>query len=338
MNGMDTQKSSAIVKTVESAAIQLTPETVTRYVNPLATGQEVALFLNQCAMFGLNPFKREIYLIKYSPKDPATFVVGYETYIKRAERTGKWAGMESGTEDGKDGMPIKAWAKVYRKDWERPLVHEVFWTEYAQYRDEWASGQKTGNRILTKFWREKPRTMLKKVAIEQAMRMAFPDEFAGMPYAAEEMPIEHERLPVAEVIIDKVAPVRESKPLPRVRDEFDPEAPGPEDDPLDQAECAEDHQPKKKPAPEPEDPDGPSLASLEAFAKVKAELQALGIGEETIWTGIHRYTADTFKKAVVDIREFSTAELDAVNGYLHRKKKATEADRAKQAKQGKVNG
>jgi phage recombination protein Bet len=329
MNGTETQKSSAIVKTVESAAIALTPETITRYVNPHATGQEIALFLNQCAMFGLNPFKREIYLIKYSQKDPATFVVGYETYIKRAERTGKWAGMESGTEDGKDGMPIKAWAKVYRKDWERPLIHEVFWTEYAQYKDEWANGQKTGNRTLTKFWKEKPRTMLKKVAIEQAMRMAFPDEFAGMPYAAEEMPIEHERLPVAEIKPDYEA--SKAKPLARVRDEFDPEAPLPDDDPLDQAECAEDHVKKPKPAPEPEDPDGPSLASLEKFAKIKSDLQALGIAEEAIWTGIHRFTADAFKKAVVEVSEFTTAELELVNGYLHRRKKATESDRAKKA-------
>ena len=329
MNGTETQKSSAIVKTVESAAIALTPETITRYVNPHATGQEIALFLNQCAMFGLNPFKREIYLIKYSQKDPATFVVGYETYIKRAERTGKWAGMESGTEDGKDGMPIKAWAKVYRKDWERPLCHEVFWTEYAQYKDEWVNGQKTGNRTLTKFWKEKPRTMLKKVAIEQAMRMAFPDEFAGMPYAAEEMPIEHERLPVAEIKPDYEA--SKAKPLPRVHDEFDPEAPLPKaNHEVDiVAEAAE---------PEPEDPDGPSLRSMETFAKVKAELQALGIGEETIWTGIHRYTAETFKKAVVEISEFATAELDAVNGYLNRKLHATKADRAKAAKQDKANG
>jgi phage recombination protein Bet len=331
MNGTE-KVGTSIVKATESAAIALTPETVTRYVNPLATGQEVALFLNQCAMFGLNPFKREIYLIKYSQKDPATFVVGYETYIKRAERTGKWAGMESGTEDGKDGMPIKAWAKVYRKDWERPLCHEVFWTEYAQYKDEWANNQKTGNRILTKFWKEKPRTMLKKVAIEQAMRMAFPDEFAGMPYAAEEMPIEHERLPVAEVVVPPTYEASKSKPLPHVHDEFDPEAPGPDDDPFEHAECAEDHVKKPKSEPEPEDPDGPSIKSLETFAKVKAELQALGISEETVWTGIHRYTAETFRKAVVELSEFTTAELDAVNGYLNRKLHATKADRAKAAK------
>ena len=183
--------STALVKAVDDAAlIPLTKDNIVKLVNPHASPQEVVLFLNVCAMYGLNPFKREIYLIKYDPKDKASFVVGYESYLKRAERTGKWAGMESGTiDDPKTGQPIKAWAKIYRKDWSAPLYHEVYYSEYVQY----AKG-KDGKPYITKFWREKPRTMLKKVAIAQAMRMAFPDEFGGMPYTAEEMPVQHETL------------------------------------------------------------------------------------------------------------------------------------------------
>ena len=40
------------------------------------------------------------------------------------------------------------------------------------------------------MWKEKPVTMIKKVAIVQGFRMAFPDEFGGMPYTAEELPDE----------------------------------------------------------------------------------------------------------------------------------------------------
>lgn len=201
---------SELAQRVEDAgAIALTPKTVRDYLSPTATDQEIALFLNQCAMFGLNPFKREIYLIKYG-NNPATFVVGYEVYLKRAERSDKWDGLESGTEG--NGPEMKAWAKVYRKDWTRPLYHEVYYTEYAQYKDEWVNGQKTGKKSLTKFWLEKPQTMLKKVAICQAFRMAFPDEFAGMPYTAEEMPVDHSRLPVAEVVPDQGKPPLPTRP------------------------------------------------------------------------------------------------------------------------------
>jgi phage recombination protein Bet len=193
------EKQSAIVKATEATAIELTPKTVKAYINQYATEQEVALFLNQCAMFGLNPFKREIYLIKYSANQPATFVVGYEVYLKRAERSDKWAGLESGTTG--EGKDLKAWAKVYRKDWTNPLYHEVYLDEYIQ---------KTKDGNPTRFWNEKPRTMLKKVAMSQAFRMAFPDEFAGMPYTAEEMPVDHAKLPAAEVKAEVVAdPIRE---------------------------------------------------------------------------------------------------------------------------------
>jgi len=214
----------SIVKATESAAIELTPKTIKAYINQYATDQEIALFLNQCAMFQLNPFKREIYLIKYSAKDPATFVVGYEVYLKRAERSDKWNGLESGTMI--EGENLKAWAKVYRKDWTGPLYHEVYLDEYIQYKDEWLDGAKTGNKIPTKFWASKPKTMLKKVAISQAFRMAFPDEFAGMPYTAEEMPVDHAKLPDAEVVVD-VDPIKaELEADGAVVNERQPQSPG----------------------------------------------------------------------------------------------------------------
>jgi phage recombination protein Bet len=190
-------KQDALAKATEATAIELTPKTVKAYINQYATEQEVALFLNQCVMFGLNPFKREIYLIKYSANQPATFVVGYEVYLKRAERSDKWNGLESGTTG--EGKDMKAWAKVYRKDWTAPLYHEVYLDEYIQ---------KTKEGQPTRFWHEKPRTMLKKVAISQAFRMAFPDEFAGMPYTAEEMPVDHAKLPATEVKAEVVDPIQ----------------------------------------------------------------------------------------------------------------------------------
>lgn len=209
-NEMGAAPSTALVKaTADAAIIPLTKENIVKLVNPHASPEEVALFLNVCAMFQLNPFKREIYLIKYDARDKASFVVGYESYLKRADRTNKWAGMASGTiDDPKTGIPVKAWAKIFRKDWAAPLEHEVYYTEYVQYAKDGKGGK-----YVTKFWREKPRTMLKKVAIAQAMRMAFPDEFGGMPYTAEEMPVQHETLDKgpAEVVETKREPAKNTE-------------------------------------------------------------------------------------------------------------------------------
>jgi len=184
---MPKKTQTAITKSEKEGVLQVTPETVKKYINRHATEQEIVLFLNQCKMFDLNPFKREIHLIKYSDRDPATFVVGYDVYLKRANRSKLWAGMESGIKG--TGNNMIAWVKVYRKDWAQPLYHEVDFEEYAKYK-------KDGE--LTRFWKEKPKTMLKKVAISQAFRMAFPEDFAGMPYTVEEInSVDPQRLPDA---------------------------------------------------------------------------------------------------------------------------------------------
>ncbi len=239
--------STALVKAVDDAAlIPLTKENIVKLVNPVASPQEVALFLNVCAMYGLNPFKREIYLIKYDPKEKASFVVGYESYLKRAERTDKWAGMASGTiDDPKTGQPVKAWAKVFRKDWPNPLEHEVYYSEYVQYAKD-----KQGKPYVTKFWREKPRTMLKKVAIAQALRMAFPDELGGMPYTAEEMPVQHETLQKGPVeVIDKK---REPAGKPPAAADSPSSAPDPAGPP-DQDEAISDFAESAQPTMTPEE-------------------------------------------------------------------------------------
>lgn len=174
-------------------------------------------------------------------------------------------------------------------------------------------------------------------AAGRGIRRIAPDAVLGL-YAREEMADSPTDLnaPMAQAAARIPAPITtvdyeatKTRPLPRVKDEFDP---GPADDAPAQdpdvdivAEAEESA--AAFPSHEP-----PSMASLETFAKTMADLRALGIGEETIWTGIHRYAADTFKRTAVEVSEFTTAELDAVNGYLHRKKKATEADRAKKVK------
>ncbi len=134
---------------------------------------ELGMFVEICKQYNLNPFKREIYVSKYGSN--FSIITGYEVYIKRAERSGLLDGWNCVTE-GK-GNDLKATITIYRKDRKFPFVHEVYYPEYCQYTKE-------GN--PNKFWREKPITMLKKVAISQGFRMCFSDELGGMPYTMEE--------------------------------------------------------------------------------------------------------------------------------------------------------
>jgi len=157
------------------------------------TPQERKQFVEVSMAFNLNPFKREIYCIPYGKGDKRklSIITGYETYLKRADRTGRLAGWRAWTEGtykvetvkkhGYNGdyevrRPVgdlKAVVEITIAGWQKPFVHEVYLDEYAQDNDMWAS---------------KPRTMLKKVVIAQGFRMAFPDDMGGMPYTSDELP------------------------------------------------------------------------------------------------------------------------------------------------------
>jgi len=178
---MENEKKNSLMKEESGTLLKVTAETIKKYICADATDQEIELFKNQCQMFQLSPFKREIYLIKYGTY-PADIVVGYQVYLKRAERSKQWDGMESGTKGSLKKKDLIGWVKVYRKDWKRPLYHEVDFEEYAKRK-------KDGS--LTKFWEKMPKTMIRKVAVSQGYRLTFPDEMGDLPYIVEE--IEHVR-------------------------------------------------------------------------------------------------------------------------------------------------
>lgn len=170
---------------------ELTTQDIVSYLCPNATEKEAIIFLRLCQARGLNPFLNEAYLIKYGSNDPAQIVVGKETFTRRAELSQAVDGFEAGiivrTENGSmerrtgtfmlpEETLLGGWAKVYRNDKTIPYSHEVAIAEYI--------GRKRDGTV-TKFWREKPATMIRKVALVQVLREALPSEFSGMYDAAE---------------------------------------------------------------------------------------------------------------------------------------------------------
>lgn len=145
-----------------------------------ASEKEILLFLNTAKAFNLNPFKREIYLVKYKTDSPAQYVVGYEVYLKRAEKSPRFKGFKRWAEYTKpdDKYPVKAFIEIYIDGWTVPLTHSVKWNEYVQLNQ-----YNKPNRM----WENKPETMLLKVVTEQGFRLAFPSECGGLPYTEEEV-------------------------------------------------------------------------------------------------------------------------------------------------------
>ena len=186
--------------------VKLTPDIVRNYLvagDPKAvTFQELAMFINLCKFQGLNPWLREAYLIKYGTS-PATLVTGKEAFMKRAERHPQYDGFKAGIivvsgeeinyREGMFALPseeiVGGWAEVYRKDRSVPYRAEASISEYAgKKKDGSMNGQ----------WQSKPATMIRKVALVQALREAFPEELGAM-YIAEEQGQEPMQIPVEDV-------------------------------------------------------------------------------------------------------------------------------------------
>lgn len=170
---------NAITPVTAQAEIVITPETIKKYLCPgqNPTESEMKMFMELCQVQKLNPFLREVYLIKYGSA-PAQIVVGKEGFLKRANRDPRYKGHSVHCSMGPDGLT--ATAKVYKEGFSIPVEVEVDWSEYC-------AKDKQGK--PKNLWATKPKTMLKKVALCQALREAFPDSLGGM-YGAEEVQVE----------------------------------------------------------------------------------------------------------------------------------------------------
>lgn len=176
---------NALMTTFEANGntVELDADTVRNYLtngNGKATDQEVAMFINLCKYQGLNPFLREAYLIKYDDKAPASTVVGKDAFTRRAAQIPECKGWSAGVavvtqkneyqeREGTIVLPgeklVGGWCSVGREGWQNPFKSTVNLSEYNTGKSMWA---------------KMPATMIRKVAIVQALREAFPDKFQGM--------------------------------------------------------------------------------------------------------------------------------------------------------------
>ena len=188
---------NAMIKT-NGVSLNLDMNTVKKYICPNATEKEIYMFLQICKVQQLNPFLREIYLVKYGERDAASTLIGIETFRKRAFRNPKYKGHTTTTSG--EGSNMTATTDVVVEGYQVPISCTVEYEEYVGRRRDGAPN---------KFWASKPKTMLKKVSEAQALRTAFPEDFGGL-YSIEEInsipPVElsSEPIQVPETIVPLV--------------------------------------------------------------------------------------------------------------------------------------
>ena len=166
--------------------VQFSADDIRARLCPNIDDKELALVLGLCKSQRLNPFNKDVYIIKYG-NSPASIVTSKEVFTKRANANPDFEGFDAGivyinsqgevcTREGSavykaaNEQLVGGWCRVYVKG-RRPYYDEVTLEEY--------STGKSG-------WSKMPATMIRKVALVHCLREAFPDDFQGL-YAAEEM-------------------------------------------------------------------------------------------------------------------------------------------------------
>ena len=162
-----------------------------QFFPPNATDMDMIYCMKVAETFNLNPILKQIFFVERSANIDGRWITkieplaGRDSFLTLAHRSGKFAGIESDCtikqtavlENGEwvSKNELVATARVYRTDNDRPFCAEVEYSEYVQ---------RTKDGSITKFWRDKPKTMLKKVAESQALRKAF--DISGL-YSVDEV-------------------------------------------------------------------------------------------------------------------------------------------------------
>lgn len=169
---------------------------------------EFNLFVNMARSLNLDPLRRQIYAFVFSKNDAAkrrmSIIVSIDGFRAIAEATGNYRPDEDEPSfeiDASIKSPlnphgiVKASVRVWKYahgDWHR-VTGVAYWEEYAPIKDEWAYDEAAGKRRPTGKkalddsgqWAKMPRVMLAKCAEAQALRKAWPDNFANVYEASE---------------------------------------------------------------------------------------------------------------------------------------------------------
>lgn len=198
-----------------------TPEQVALVRNTVAKGateDEFKFFLAVCGRTGLDPFTKQIYLVKrwdsQAGKDVMAIQTGIDGYRLIAQRSAEYQGQVGPWWCGPDGAwreiwtaaepPFAAKVGIWRKGFREPLYSTARWDAYVQTKKDGKPNR---------FWTMMGPEQLAKCAEALVLRKAFPNELSGL-YTREEMgqadnEAPPQREPSRAAVIETPAPERD---------------------------------------------------------------------------------------------------------------------------------
>lgn len=176
----------------DGSPVKLTRGIVARYIitgNQDVDDKEIYSFIAKCQARKLNPLAGDAYMTSYKDQQgrvSTSVVVSKDYFVRTATQQPTFDGFKAGViviannelvyREGSFTLAaeqlVGGWAEVYDKGRTHPVRAEVSLAEYDQHRA---------------LWKSKPATMIRKVALVQALRETYPGSYGGI-YDADEMP------------------------------------------------------------------------------------------------------------------------------------------------------
>ena len=166
------------------ATVRLVQETVAKGFNP----EECLMLIVNCMGRGLNPFTKDMMLVRYQERGPAALITAYQTLLAQADRTGEYIQPEIHIDCDDAGKPLKGWARARRASWP-----EGVWAYYPAQGNEISFASVTKGQAE---WNRAPYHMFWKTLVARVIRVAFPAATQGM-YLSEEFGVPENAAPPA---------------------------------------------------------------------------------------------------------------------------------------------
>jgi len=190
----------------------LTRKDIKEFICPDATEKEASVFIRYCVAMGLDPFAKQIHLVKFKGQ-PAFIVVDVYEYIKPATLLKYYDGFRAGLILQRDGQIneiegefydtnkdklLGAWCRCYRKDADNlPTIRFAL--------ELWNKNQA--------LWKSNPAHMIYKTAVKHAFKQSFPGTYSNLP--EDDFPIdENEEITVTDTFATEHNPETGEVPDP----------------------------------------------------------------------------------------------------------------------------
>lgn len=194
----ETKAAVMVYEARDGVEITLTFDVIRRYLvqgHPeFVVPSEFMYFMGVCKSQGMNPFKKDCYLIKYTQKDSAAIIVAIDFLRSRAKAQSDCKGWNAGIILQKDNVVefregtliledeklVGGWFEGKPAAWDKPIKWSVPLKTYLK---------KTREGNLTRFWEtDNQPGQIAKVAESQGLKKCWPQEFQNLYTNAEIAP------------------------------------------------------------------------------------------------------------------------------------------------------